>query len=66
MCQNHCLGGGGVWRGGGGSREGGYLGHDSYIRFRPLTVTPGAIGTNFDNGLAICIELYVRGMDAKV
>lgn len=42
--------GGGVWRGGGGSREGGYLGHDSYIRLRPLIVTPGAIGTNFDNG----------------
>lgn len=43
--------GGGFWRGGGRGRgEGGYLGYDSYIRVRPFVITPGTIGTNFDNG----------------
>lgn len=43
-------GGGGVWGSGGGRGEGGYLGYDSYLKVRPFIVTPGAIGTNFDNG----------------
>lgn len=35
---------------GGFGGEGGYLGYDSYLKVRPFIVTPGAIGTNFDNG----------------
>lgn len=42
--------GGGLGKGGGGRGEGGFLGYKIYVKVSASVITPGSIGTTFDNG----------------